>query len=465
MARVALLMGVALVGVSAVAHGQTSYELIVVESSDPLEPEVGLIDISERGEVVGYQTGIAPDILLAAFASVDSPVTVPLKPFPYQGGGIRPRNATGITNSSFISGNDRRRLWTWTPDGGSQYGGFEINFGVFEISNPNILHQVVLATGPDIDFVPTNLYFWDNGDVTTLDMAEWETVRAGAINNRSEIALSVGSLPSVPRFPAIWRDGVFTLLPSVTPNFSSVYMRDMNDVGLAVGMSSEFGGSATFAIWDTDAETVESLEINPASPPILQSQISINSANEIVGTEASGNVKIPFLIRDGVRYDLQTDLDIVNLDDFTFRYATSINDAGYIVGEGYRSSLSGDRLGFILRPLDALRTTGPVPGLSGEQNVMETINATPGGRVLFLFAPTDDDGFAGQLLRIRPCPALKIEFPNAGPIGWGLATADADGAARLRRAIPADRGGSLYAFTSIDLTTCEQARTIVRYIP
>lgn len=186
---------------------------------------------------------------------------------------------------------------------------------------------------------------WSNGTYTNLNPKEATASLVNSINNIGQVAGYIAYSGYV-RHATVWNNGIPTVLNDVKNIYSEAF--DINDKGNAVGhLSLTDETTALYKerafLWSkTSATELQSLDEWKDC-----GALSINESNQIVGYAIlkAGHTQHATLWVNNKPYDLNSLID--PSFGWKLNYATSINDAGAIVGNGiYKGRLRA----FLLTP-------------------------------------------------------------------------------------------------------------------
>jgi probable HAF family extracellular repeat protein len=136
---------------------------------------------------------------------------------------------------SEVSGLDSNRAMLWRD-------GQLIDLGVLpgmmlSVATDINDHEQIVGWSSEYQYARPRAVLWQDGQPIDITPAGFEECRAQGINKRGDIVGHCHGLPGV------WRDGTFTLLPTL-PGFPSGVAFDVNDAGVIVGtVGSGTGGS------------------------------------------------------------------------------------------------------------------------------------------------------------------------------------------------------------------------------
>ncbi len=315
-------------------------------------------------------------------------------------------------------------------------------------------------------------FLWRNNTITELGvLAGGLASQAYDINNAGQV-VGWSETDVAALWAFVWENGVMSALPSLPDGYPESSARGINQNGIVVGYQWDSAISRQAVRWDLGAGTVTVLPM-PAGA-VAATGMDINEHNITVGNvwkpgnltqavmwDAAGNpTLLPYVRthRSGVAYGINNDgwsvggtysgghllggtsaaalwidgevYDLVDLSDavsagWHFPYAYEINDAGQISGTGYYGGFRA----YLLSPkADGLGLAGPQPGISGQDNTLRVLGATPGATVHFIYSLRSGSA------AVPGCPGLFVDLRN--PIIAGTATADGSGRAALTVAIP-----------------------------
>lgn len=312
--------------------------------------------------------------------------------------------AEGINESGYIFGRAMHETFqvdptAWDPNlNDYQIGTFGWGGNAYD---GNGWGQVVGASS--LDYYNTHAFLWEDGIMHDIGaLPGFSLARAYAINNKREVVGYSGSTLNDHGF--YWTE--------------ETGMIDLGNLGYA------WGSSAT----------------------------DINEDGVIVGYTTRADGRVAAVWHDFQIYDLSTLL--VNGDGWRLNGAFGINDLGQIVGMAYRNNVG---VGFIATPIDTPMTTiiGPQPGLAGNLNTVEVVEAEPFADVLILY------GYKEGKSAVPGCPGVLCDI--ADPRGI-FVKADEDGRVQLKGYIPEVGKGVTMLFQAIDLAKCDATNVEVRKI-
>lgn len=130
----------------------------------------------------------------------------------------------------------------------------------------------------------------------------------------------------------------------------------LNNEGQVVGYSQEtFPGPYRAFIWEDDGSTLGDMTplgvLDTSWSGARSYAYDINNHSQVVGSASTTSNDAGFVWRDGTITDLNTLIDPST--GFYVWSAEAINDKGWIVGNGYYTSSSSNRMLFILKPTGA----------------------------------------------------------------------------------------------------------------
>ncbi len=295
---------------------------------------------------------------------------------------------------------------------------------------------------------PRYAYIWADGQLLQLDQGQYEKVYAGGLNNKDDV---VGSADG---HAVIWPNN--TNVVDIHPDFAtSSRASDINDGGQVVGFYQIPGPDERLRLFLYENSNYEEIAILEYDSIFASSEaIKINNVGEIVVTDF-GSFQ-GYLIKDSVQYNLLDIIDDPNEDWDDIKRVSGINDAGWIVGTGKHHGSFGTA--FLMIPRYEFRTTGLVPGLAGETNMIHAYNATPDGRVVFAY------GYSrGTFTLHRVCPGVTIDINKPSLVGTTFA--DADGNATLERFVSPTLENVTIYFQAIDIESCQTSPVLVHHFP
>ncbi|MEJ7638773.1 MAG: PEP-CTERM sorting domain-containing protein [Singulisphaera sp.] len=177
----------------------------------------------------------------------------------------------------------------------------------------------------------------------------------GSVNKLGQIAGIYYPLGKSNPRSYFYSDGNLVDMGNFASAGNEVWVRDLNDLGQAVGTVGYSKGTRAFLYDDNKmvdlGSPFEGISFNYAS--------GVNNAGQIVGSTGRGSVPRATLWEDGEIYDLNDLVD--NPGDIKLEWASSINELGQIIA-GYRFDASSSQ-NLLLTPVDLPRpgTITPVP--------------------------------------------------------------------------------------------------------
>ncbi len=243
----------------------------------------------------------------------------------------------------------------------------------------------------------------------------------------------------------IWENGLMASLGTL-PGGRSSHAYAMNDRQQVVGSSEASGSNARAFVFEGDFQggTLTDLGTLGGSHSYAY---DINNHGVIVGVAEppSGGLRACIWI-DGVPRDLN---ELISpWSGWRLEVARSINDAGYIAGQG---TIDARERGVLLIPTP-MDFEAPTPGLAGAVNTFTASGATPGAMVRLLYSA--QRGFS----RPPGCPAAIVEL--AAPTLAASATADAEGIATFQLPVPRQVRGQTFVFQMIEAAGCHLSQPV-----
>lgn len=313
----------------------------------------------------------------------------------------------------------------------------------------NDIGQVCL-THDGLNIWPTVAYVWSEGSLAELEHGPFFWTYAGGLNNLGQV---VGSADD---HAVLWPHPQDVI--DIHPPFAAISRAiDINDAEQVVGLYQLPGTDKDLRVFLlNDGEYLELttlVDLDKIQP--RSDSLQVNNVGEVVGTDFKA--RRAFLVRGRERHDLINLLDTQQTDWTDILAAFDINDAGRIVGCGYRKGFPGTRA-FIMIPKNEFRTTGPIPGSAGTKNLIRAYNATPNGKVVFAYG-TQRGSFVVQ--RICPGVELGIDRPRLA----GSAIADAEGEVNFHRPVTTAAADSTIFIQAIDLESCRTSPVVAHHFP
>lgn len=229
--------------------------------------------------------------------------------------------------------------------------------------------------------------------------------------------------------------------------------RDVNDAGVVIGLTVINPQGRIHAFAWTDGQMYD-LGTPPGKNESLA--LAINNLNQIVGWGTNGYPNDDAFIWEQGRGMQRLDELIAPNARWRFNVAWEINDAGQIVGNGYRLGDAGTTVGFLLSPVDpTMALAAPAPGRAGESNTITLTGATPGATVQFLYSRQ------GGGTRIPGCDLQQNALQLDSPTLIGTAIADANGTASITRNVPMIARGQYVLFQAVVPNECAISQLVV----
>lgn len=426
------------------------YNLIELGLPDGAESSYGL-SVSDDGDVVGWY-GSLYDGLYHAFRWRDGAITE-----------IRPLPGDEFAQAARLSPNGTAAGGSWWLDCTDfpclrEYSAFvEVNGVVSDLNDlVNGGTNWMLAAANDASDAghvvgwgrmepdgPPLAFVFDNGIVDGVGaVPDLETSVATGVNELGQV---VGNVVIEPPSGSYGRafisiDGVMTELPTLGGDFS--WATDINDAGIVVGgaENQRFWSNATR--WDNGVVT----EITGV-PQASSYATAINNLGEIAGyIYDAEDLPRPFVWRDGELVDVRSHITNDGGEVLDLREAYDINDAGQIVGL-VRTRIHPWHLtfvGILLNPAQ-IDLSAPFPGVAGETNTVNILDAPPGSRVYVAYG--SEDGYT----RPRGCGlGLNIDAPRAA----GSVVVDAQGNGQFEGFVPGAAKGQRVIIQAFTLDPC-----------
>jgi probable HAF family extracellular repeat protein len=226
------------------------------------------------------------------------------------------------------------------------------------------------------------IYRYDTAAHQTVDLGNfgYSFITANAINDLGEIAGILSADGNLQHPYRVSSNGELTVIPNLGGQYA--YCVGINASGSVAGYSNMPYSPAT--IFETHAFLFKNGLLSDIDTFNTRGSIAaaVNSNDEVVGTYSTAD-EVPgqafeehaFLYHSGAMYDLNTLFDATG-DGWVARNATGINDAGWIIGQGW---LHGGRS----EPILAIPTSGVPAGVQTRfVNVSTRLRSGTGDDVL-----------------------------------------------------------------------------------
>jgi probable HAF family extracellular repeat protein len=228
---------------------------------------------------------------------------------------------------------------------------------------------------------------------------------------------------------------------------------DVNDAGIVAGLTQINPQGRVHAFAWTEGQMYD-LGTLPGRTDSLA--VAINNLNQIVGWGTNGYPNDDAFIWEQARGMQRLDELIAPNARWRFNVAWDINDAGQIVGNGYRLGDAGTSVGFLLSPVDpTMDLAAPAPGRAGEANTITLTGATPGAQVTFLYSRQ------GGGARIPGCDLQQNALQLDSPTVIGTAIADGNGVASITRTVPPVAQNQIILFQAVVQNDCAISQLVV----
>ena len=328
---------VALSCAAAAMAGAPVYKVEVVRASEGSPYPKRLWGINNQGEMVGQAVTVKGSDYWVGIRVRDRVVTeVPES---------ADANLWGINDAGVIVGDYGVRGYRWGTDGlRTDIGSLGGDHGHTHAQAIDSAGKIVGSTSATTrDAWPVHAFVYDAGAMTDLGTLGGDNSSAADVNDLGQVAGNTQMVPGgFDEHAFIWQNGVMKDLGTFGGAQSTA--RAINASGHVVGSAKD--ASSNWKPFFYDGETMSLL---PQRNDDFTTPQDINRHDEVVGLAyAPGhNNSYAFLTRGGVTHKLSKLLDASGAE-WELIEATSINDAGQIVGRGkYRGK---DRL-FLATPL------------------------------------------------------------------------------------------------------------------
>jgi len=294
-------------------------------------------------------------------------------------------------------------------------------------------------------------FLWQNGQMEVLPAPfEGSDGRAAYdVNDQGQTVGYGGGLDG--QYNALlWRNGEVFDLGSLDGNGSAA--EAINDHGVIAGRS-ETATSRHAVIWvDQQIIDIHSLGIEWWSWAR-----GINNSGTVVGFAVGPPGFVAFVREPGRPMEIMNKLVPPHLRlPWRISEARSINDAGQIATEGELDSQPANLWAFLLSPVHpTMEMAPPSPGVAGTSNTISITGATPGARVVFLYARH------GGGARIPGCDLQQNALQLDSPTIIGSAIANQNGVATITRNVPLIARGQTILFQAVAQSECAISQLVV----
>ncbi len=273
-----------------------------------------------------------------------------------------------------------------------------------------------------------NPFRWIDGQMEALGDFGLADGFAMAINDRDQVvgAVAGSGFSGVRAF--LWENGELINLGSLLSNRRS-FAYDVNETEVIAGYGEVLDSTARAVIWRNRSI----INIHNDNIGIESFAYGINDSDQVVG-----GLVVDDLPLDGRAFLYEGSGPMVRLDSLLpprlnwskIELAFDINNAGEIVGRGYRTN--GGSSAFLVTPVrPTLTLQGPQPGRAGTLNGLRVTGCTPGARIIFYYST---HGGGTLVPGCNHTDGVTLQLDD--PIQIGSAVANQNGIATLTRFVP-----------------------------
>ncbi len=282
--------------------------------------------------------------------------------------------------------------------------------------------------GADFLGTDTNPFIWIDGQMTALGDFGDRGGDAQAINDQDQVVgyASGSEFSGVRAF--LWENGELINIGSLLSNRNS-YAQDINESEVVAGYAHALDSTARAVIWRN--RSIINIHNDSLGPQSFA--WALNDLDQVVGGLVIDDLPLVFgaflYENGGPMVNLHTLVPPRNnwsvLDG-----AFDINNAGEIVGRGYR--INGGSSAYLITPVHpTLTLQGPQPGRAGTLNGLRVTGCTPGARITFYYST---HGGGTLVPGCNHTDGVTLQLDD--PIQIGSAVANQNGIATLTRFVP-----------------------------
>lgn len=250
----------------------------------------------------------------------------------------------------------------------------------------------------------------------------------------------------------VWRNSeVFALVPLHSDPSAAIAISDLSQI---VGQSRDRTEKTHAVAWVN--ELVFDLHLDGLGP--ASSAWGINNLGQIVGWVGTQPADVKgFLWEQGTGMrTLDSLMPPKPRKNWRIDMAWDINDAGQIAAQGYVIGQPLKAYPFLITPVaPTMELSSPVPGAAPGPNTLTLTGATPGARVVFLYALHSGG------TRIPGCDLQQNALQLDNPQIIGTAIADGNGEATITRSVPIIARGQTILFQAVVQNECAISQLVV----